>query len=61
MIADRTPPNRTPEAAKAVIKFHASLNVSDLAKSLKFYSALFGCNPVKSYLEVSGPARQPES
>ena len=44
-----TVPNRTPEAATKVIKFHASLNVSDLAKSIEFYSALLGADPVKSY------------
>jgi len=49
MTDNRTAPNRTPEAAKAVIKFHASLNVSDLSRSLAFYEALFGCAPVKSY------------
>lgn len=42
-------PNRTPPAAMQVIKFHASLNVSDLAKSVSFYTALFGADPVKSY------------
>jgi catechol 2,3-dioxygenase-like lactoylglutathione lyase family enzyme len=42
-------PNRTPAAATAVIKFHASLNVSDLAKSVEFYTALFGTGPVKAY------------
>jgi catechol 2,3-dioxygenase-like lactoylglutathione lyase family enzyme len=41
--------NRTPAAATAVIKFHASLNVSDMAKSIEFYTALFGANPVKAY------------
>ncbi len=44
-----TVPNRTPEAATKVIKFHTSLNVSDLAKSIEFYSALLGADPVKSY------------
>lgn len=44
-----TVPNRTPESATKVIKFHASLNVSDLAKSIEFYSALLGADPVKSY------------
>jgi hypothetical protein len=29
-------PNRTPEGATAVIKFHASLNVSDLARRWRF-------------------------
>lgn len=41
--------NRTPAGATAVIKFHASLNVSDLAKSVEFYTALFGTGPVKAY------------
>jgi len=41
--------NRTPEDATSIIKFHASLNVSDLARSLEFYTALFGVAPVKSY------------
>ena len=42
-------PNRTPEGATSVVKFHASLNVSDLARSVEFYAALFGTAPVKSY------------
>ena len=42
-------PNRTPPGANQVIKFHASLNVSNLEKSLEFYSALFGQPPVKAY------------
>lgn len=55
-----TAPNRTPSGATAVIKFHASLNVSDLAKSIEFYTALFGCGPVKQYddyakFEVESP------
>ena len=41
--------NRTPAQATAVVKFHASLNVSDLAKSIKFYAALLGAGPVKLY------------
>jgi hypothetical protein len=28
--------NRTPEGATAVVKFHVSLNVGDLARSLDF-------------------------
>lgn len=44
-----TAPNRTPAGATAVVKFHASLNVSDLAKSVRFYEALFGTGPVKVY------------
>jgi catechol 2,3-dioxygenase-like lactoylglutathione lyase family enzyme len=42
-------PNRTPEGATAVVKFHASLNVSDLARSVEFYTALLGAGPVKFY------------
>lgn len=42
-------PNRTPDHATQTIKFHASLNVSNLEKSLRFYEALFGAPPVKSY------------
>jgi catechol 2,3-dioxygenase-like lactoylglutathione lyase family enzyme len=54
-------PNRTPEKATSVVKFHASLNVSDLAKSVEFYAALFGAPPVKSYpdyakFEIDEPA-----
>ena len=50
-MSDPIPPaaNRTPTAATEVIKFHASLNVSDLPKSIEFYSALFGTGPVKAY------------
>ena len=33
-------PNRTPAEATAQIKFHASLNVSDLDRSVQFYAAL---------------------
>jgi catechol 2,3-dioxygenase-like lactoylglutathione lyase family enzyme len=42
-------PNRTPAAATQVIKFHASLNVSDLDRSVRFYAALLGAEPVKHY------------
>jgi hypothetical protein len=42
-------PNRTPERATAVVKFHASLNVSDLDRSVAFYTALLGEGPVKHY------------
>jgi catechol 2,3-dioxygenase-like lactoylglutathione lyase family enzyme len=41
--------NGTPAAATTVVKFHASLNVSDLARSIPFYTALFGTGPVKAY------------
>jgi catechol 2,3-dioxygenase-like lactoylglutathione lyase family enzyme len=49
-----------------VIKFHASLNVSDLAKSIEFYTALFGTGPVKAYPDyakfeiVDAPGRRNE-
>lgn len=46
-------PNRTPENATHIIKFHASLNVSDLGKSIEFYRALLGEGPVKSYLDYA--------
>ena len=52
MSATLTPqaaPNRTPEGATSVVKFHASLNVSDLERSVAFYSALLGVGPVKHY------------
>lgn len=42
-------PNRTPAGATSVIKFHASLNVSDLDRSVRFYAALLGADPVKWY------------
>jgi catechol 2,3-dioxygenase-like lactoylglutathione lyase family enzyme len=42
-------PNKTPEHATSVVKFHASLNVSDLKRSVAFYAALFGVGPVKFY------------
>jgi catechol 2,3-dioxygenase-like lactoylglutathione lyase family enzyme len=42
-------PNRTPAEAIQQIKFHASLNVSNLEKSLEFYTALLGRPPVKAY------------
>ena len=45
----REAPNRTPEHATQVIKFHASVNVSDLGKSLEFYTALLGEGPAKQY------------
>src|SRR5438270_161397 len=46
-------PNRTPEGATAVVKFHASLNVSDLARSVEFYTALFGAGPAKFYADYA--------
>ncbi|MDB5309243.1 MAG: cadI 1 [Gemmataceae bacterium] len=53
-------PNRTPKGATAVVKFHASLNVSDLATAVEFYTALLGAGPVKAYpdyakFEVDSP------
>ncbi|MBX9580698.1 MAG: VOC family protein [Gemmataceae bacterium] len=42
-------PNRTPARATAVVKFHASLNVSDLPRAVRFYEALFGTGPAKHY------------
>src|SRR5262249_56331886 len=42
-------PNGTPGGATAVVKFHASLNVSDLGRSVEFYTALLGAAPVKCY------------
>jgi catechol 2,3-dioxygenase-like lactoylglutathione lyase family enzyme len=41
--------NRTPPAALAVVKFHVSLNVSDLQRSLAFYQALLGSEAAKAY------------
>ncbi len=46
-------PNRTPSGATAVVKFHASLNVSNLPRSIAFYTALFGANPVKLYADYA--------
>lgn len=48
-----TAPNRTPEGATAVIKFHVSLNVSNLPRSLRFSTALFGVGPAKSYADYA--------
>ena len=44
-----TAPNRTLDGAASVVKFHASLNVSDLDRSVRFYAALFGVGPAKHY------------
>jgi catechol 2,3-dioxygenase-like lactoylglutathione lyase family enzyme len=46
-------PNRTPEGATDVVKFHVSLNVGDLPRSLHFYQALFGAGPVKAYTDYA--------
>ncbi|WP_010586771.1 ArsI/CadI family heavy metal resistance metalloenzyme [Schlesneria paludicola] len=46
---DTTILNRTPVEAISQVKFHASLNVSDLNRSVPFYAALFGESPVKWY------------
>ncbi len=51
--AATTVPNRTPAGATDVVKFHLSLNVSDLSRSLAFYAALFGAGPVKVYPEYA--------
>ena len=42
-------PTARPTGATDIVKFHLSLNVSDLPRSLAFYSALFGTGPVKVY------------
>jgi catechol 2,3-dioxygenase-like lactoylglutathione lyase family enzyme len=46
-------PNRTPEGATAVVKFHVSLNVGDLPRSLAFYRALLGDGPVKAFADYA--------
>ncbi|MGE3808435.1 MAG: ArsI/CadI family heavy metal resistance metalloenzyme [Gemmataceae bacterium] len=46
-------PNRTPEGATALIKFHASLNVRCLERSVAFYTALFGTGPAKHYRDYA--------
>jgi catechol 2,3-dioxygenase-like lactoylglutathione lyase family enzyme len=58
---DQPVANRTPAGATAVVKFHASLNVSDLDRSVAFYAALLGAAPVKHYhdyakFEIDEPA-----
>jgi catechol 2,3-dioxygenase-like lactoylglutathione lyase family enzyme len=52
--------NRTPCGATDVVKFHVSLNVADLPRSLVFYSAMFGVGPAKSFgnyakFEIASP------
>jgi catechol 2,3-dioxygenase-like lactoylglutathione lyase family enzyme len=37
----------TTAAGTTTAKFHSSLNVSDLTRSVKFYRTLFGLNPAK--------------
>lgn len=49
MLSSAAVPNRTPAEATSVIKFHACLNVSDLDRSVRFYAALLGADPVKWY------------
>lgn len=41
--------NATPKESLAMDKFHACLNVSNLKRSVEFYSALLGYEPVKLY------------
>ena len=48
-LSPTTAANRTPDGATSVIKFHASLNVSDLDRAVRFYAALFGVAPAKHY------------
>ncbi len=45
--------NRTPTEATTIVKFHLSLNVRDLARSLPFYSALLGAQPAKVYTDYA--------
>lgn len=40
-------------ADAAVRKFHVSLNVSDLGRSVAFYRALFGAEPAKQYADYA--------
>jgi catechol 2,3-dioxygenase-like lactoylglutathione lyase family enzyme len=51
--APSTAPNQTPPGATSVVKFHVSLNVGDLPRSLAFYSALLGAAPVKAYADYA--------
>jgi catechol 2,3-dioxygenase-like lactoylglutathione lyase family enzyme len=43
------PTSTATSAPTGVRKFHISLNVSDLSRSIAFYRALFGLEPAKSY------------
>jgi catechol 2,3-dioxygenase-like lactoylglutathione lyase family enzyme len=52
-LAPMTMANRTPEGATSVVKFHASLNVSDLDRAVRFYTALFGEAPAKHYSDYA--------
>jgi len=45
--------NKTPEEERGLVKFHASLNVSDLERSVAFYAALLGCQPAKYYRDYA--------
>ncbi len=45
--------NRTPSGATEVVKFHVSLNVGDLPRSLAFYRALLGESAVKSHADYA--------
>jgi catechol 2,3-dioxygenase-like lactoylglutathione lyase family enzyme len=46
-------PNRTSPEAIAQVKFHVSLNVSDLPRSVAFYAALLGVTPAKVYADYA--------
>jgi catechol 2,3-dioxygenase-like lactoylglutathione lyase family enzyme len=52
-LAEFNAPNRTPGPATQMIKFHACLNVSDLPRSIEFYTALLGEGPVKAYTDYA--------
>ena len=52
-VLEQSLPNRTPPEAIDQVKFHASLNVSDLGRSVRFYSALLGEGPVKHYADYA--------
>ena len=46
-------PNRTSPEAIGQVKFHVSLNVSDLPRSVAFYAALLGVTPAKVYVDYA--------